>query len=68
MTKIVIKEPHGYFLDADGRVVDRFANYATGERDLSTHPHADSIADVEYVGGPGNHDKPIHDDYRIDPY
>jgi len=56
-----IKQPHGYLLDADGRVVLRFANWSPGE-----HTAPDAADSVEYVDGPAAHDREVHDEYRDD--
>ena len=58
---ITIERPHGYLLDADGRVIERFGNWTTGEREV--HPAVES---VEYVDGPNAHEKPVHEDYKSD--
>ena len=54
-----IDQPHGYLLDSDGLIIQRFANWETGEREV--HPATES---VEYVDGPAGHDKPVHEEYR----
>ena len=59
--EIKIEQPHGYLLDADGKVIDRFGNWETGYAEV--HPATDSI---EYVEGPSSHDEPIHEDYKSD--
>ena len=64
MSKINIKEPHGYLLDDNGRVIDRFGNWETGERDLSEHKYSENIESVDYVKTAGDHDMEIHDDYK----
>ena len=58
MSQIEIEQPHGYLLDENGRVVLRFGNWKTGE-----HNVPDVVDSVEYVGGPNDHDREIHDDY-----
>lgn len=60
--KIKIDEPHGYLLDSDGRVVDRFGGWKVG-----VHEVTDAVKTVEYVDGPAAHSKEIHPDYRSDP-
>ena len=58
MRPIEIEHPHGYLVDSDGRVVQRFANWELGGHDVS-----DVIDRVEYVDGVDGHEKPVHDDY-----
>ena len=57
--RIEIEQPHGYLLDGDGRVVDRFGNWTIG-----THVVPDAVESVEYVGGASAHDREVHDDYQ----
>ena len=59
MTDIEISEPHGYLLDSDGKVVQRFANWSVGY-----HAVPDVVESVEYVDGPADHDRSVHEDYR----
>jgi len=54
-----IEQPHGYLLDAEGRVVDKFGNWKTGDHDVP-----DSVVNVEYVDGPAAHEKAINDVYQ----
>ena len=56
---IKIKEPHGYLLDKDGKVISRFGNWRIGE-----HSVPNAVESVEYVNGPSGHDKQVHEDYR----
>ena len=57
-----IEQPHGYLLDGDDRVVLRFGNWDIGE-----HSVPDDVESVEYVDGPADHDREVHEDYRNDP-
>ena len=61
MKKVEIEKPHGYLKDGDGKVIQRFANWQTGEREV--HPETES---VEYVAGSTEHEKPLHEDYKTD--
>ena len=57
--QVEIEQPHGYLMDGDEKVIQRFGNWETGKRKV--HPATES---VEYVAGPAVHDKPVHEDYR----
>jgi hypothetical protein len=59
---MMIEQPHGYLLDADGNVVDRFGNWETGEHDVP-----DSVEAVEYVSGAAAHSKPIAEKDQTEP-
>ena len=59
MIKKQIEKPHGYLIDADGDVIQRFANWSTGEKQV--HNATES---VEYVNGPADHEKQVHPDYK----
>ena len=56
---IEIEEPHGYLIDADGNVIQRFGNWSVGEREV--HPETKT---VEYVNGPADHERDVHEDYK----
>jgi hypothetical protein len=58
---MMIEQPHGYLLDADGHVVRRFGNWETGEHNV---PNA--VTSVEYVDGPTDHTREVHGDYLPD--
>jgi len=59
MTIIEVTEPHGYLLDSDGRVVQRFKDWSIRKHDVG-----DTVATVEYVDSPNAHSKSVHNDYR----
>ena len=54
-----IEHPHGYLKDSEGRVVIRFSNWTVG-----IHKVPNSVESVEYVDGSGDHEEPVHDEYR----
>ena len=56
---VVIEQPHGYLLDGNGQVIQRFGGWDTGEREV--HPATDS---AEYVDGPASHQTSVHEDYK----
>ena len=56
---MMIEEPHGYLLDADGRVVCRFGNWDVGD-----HEVPDAVESVEYVDGANSHTKAVHEEYQ----
>jgi len=61
MTTKIIKQPHGYGEDSDGRVCFRFANYRTGIE----HAIPDAVdmrRGITYVDGPASH-PPLHEAY-----
>jgi hypothetical protein len=59
---MIIEQPHGYLLDADGRVVLRFAGWSTGDHDVP-----EAVTSVEYVSDPGAHDREVHTEYKTQP-
>ena len=61
MKDMNIDQPNGYLLDADDRVVMRFANWSSGD-----HHVPDAVDSVEYVDGPSDHDRGVHDIYKTD--
>ena len=58
---MIIEQPHGYLLDEDGKIYQRFGNWSVGETELP-----DVVESVEYVDGPSDHEKEVHDDYKPD--
>ena len=60
---INIDQPHGYLKDGDGKVIQRFASWDTGAREVH-----DATESVEYVDGATAHDEDVHDDYLPDIY
>jgi len=59
MTKTIgITEPHGYLLDSDGKVVDRFGDLETGKIEVQ-----EAVDSVEYIDTPAGHTKSVHSDY-----
>jgi len=56
---IEITQPHGYFRDSNGEVVQRFGNFETG-----THTVPDAVDSVEYVSGPTAHTEPVARTYQ----
>ena len=61
MKEIEIEQRHGYLLDGDGNVIDKFGNWRVGE-----HRVPDAVESIEYVDGPADHEREIHGDYRSD--
>ena len=59
MKEIEIEQPHGYLLDADGKVFKRFGNWDTEQRQSVP----DIVESVEYVNGPAEHDKKVDSEY-----
>ena len=54
-----IQQPHGYLLDEDGKVIQRFGNWETGPRKV----HAATVK-IEYVDGPNVHEKTVNEKYK----
>jgi len=55
MKTIQIDEPHGYGIDADGRVCFKFGNAILGEKEVP-----DAVEEVRYVDGPAAHGVDLH--------
>lgn len=59
MIDIKIEAPHGYLLDDKDRVVLRFANWQIGY-----HKVPDVVDNIDYVDGPADHERAVHEDYK----
>lgn len=60
--EINIQQPHGYLLDSEGRVVDRFAGFTPG-----VHKVSNEVVEVEYVDDRASLDREVHPEHKPDP-